>query len=253
VKKFGLEGKSHARTPMSTSTKLSANINGKSVDPTLYRSMIGSLLYLIANLPDLSFSVGVCSRFQSNPKESHFIAVKRIIKYVNSTLNHGIFYSQNTNLNIVGYSDADWAGNADDRKITSGECFYIGTNMIAWSTKKQNSISLSIAEAKYIAAGNCCIQLLWMKQMLEDYGVRQEKVSIFCDNTNAINISKNLVQHSQTKHIDIRHHFIRDLVEQQVISLHFVFYENQLAYLFSIHPFVGPINKRMRPTSIMLK
>jgi hypothetical protein len=208
VKKFELEGKSHTRTPMSTSTKMSADLNGKSVNPTLYQSMIGSLLYLTASRPDLCFSVGVCARFQSNPMESHHTAVKRIIRYVNNTLNHGIFYSRNTNLDIAGYSDANWASNADDRKSTSGRCYYIGTNMIAWSSKKQNFISLSIAEVEYIAVGNCYTQLLWIKQMLEDYRVSEEKMSIFCDNTSAINISKIPVQHSPTKHIDIRHHFI---------------------------------------------
>jgi hypothetical protein len=105
--------------------------------------------------------------------------------------------------------------------------------MIAWSSKKQNFISLSIAEAEYIAVGNCYTQLLWIKQMLEDYRVSEEKMSIFCDNTSAINISKIPVQHSLTKHIDIKHHFIRDLVEKQVISLDFVSFENQLADLFT--------------------
>jgi hypothetical protein len=131
VKRFGLDGKSHARTPMSTSVKISSDLAGKSVDPSLYRSMIGSLLYLTASLPDIAFSVGVCVRFQANPKESHLTAVKRIIRYVNDTLLYGIWYSKETNLVVVGYSDADWAGNADDRKSTSGGCFYVGNNLVA--------------------------------------------------------------------------------------------------------------------------
>ncbi|CAL2233202.1 unnamed protein product [Prunus armeniaca] len=168
--------------------------------------MIGSLLYLTASRPDISFSVGVCARFQANPKESHLNAVKRIIKYVSGTP-------------TLGYTDADWAGNVDDRKSTSGGCFYVGNNLVSWHSKKQACVSLSTAEAEYIAAGSCCTQLLWMKQMMSDYGIQQGTSTLFCDNLSAINISKNPVQHSRTKHIDIRHHFIRELVEEKVISL----------------------------------
>jgi hypothetical protein len=229
VKRFGLDGKSHARTPMSTSVKISSDLAGKSVDPSLYRSMIGSLLYLTASRPDIAFSVGVCARFQANPKESHLTAVKRIIKYVNDTLSYGIWYSRETNLVVAGYSDADWAGNAEDRKSTSGGCFYVRNNLVAWMSKKQASISLFTAEAEYIAAGSYCTQLLWMKTLLGDYGFTQDTMIINCDNTSVINITKNPVQHSRTKHIDIRHHFLSDLVESEVVSLSFISTENQLA------------------------
>jgi hypothetical protein len=178
VKRVGLDGKSRARTPMSTSVKISIDLAGKSIDPSLYRSMIWILLYLIAIRPDIAFSVGVCTRFQANPKESHLTAVKRIIRYVNDTLLYGIWYSRETNLVVAGYSDADWPGNADDRKSTSGGCFYVGNNLVAWMSKKQASISLSTAEAKYIAAGSCCTQLLWMKTLLGDYGFSQDTMII---------------------------------------------------------------------------
>jgi hypothetical protein len=184
--------------------------------------MIGSLLHLTASRPDIAFSVGVCAHFQANPKESHLTAVKRIIRYVNNTLLYGIWYSRETNLVVVGYSDADWAGNVDDRKSTSGGCFYVGNNLVTWMSKKQASISLSTVEAEYIAAGSCCTQLLWMKTLLGDYEFPQDTMIINCDNTSAINISKNPVQHSRTKHIDIRHHFLCDLVESEVVSLSFI-------------------------------
>ncbi|XP_062094017.1 secreted RxLR effector protein 161-like [Humulus lupulus] len=122
------------------------------VDPTLYRSMIGSLLYLTASHPDICYSVGVCARYQGNPMESHISAVKRIIRYVNSTVDFGIWFSKDTNSNLVCFSDADWAGNADDRKSNSGGCFYLGNNLVSWHSKKQNCISLSTAEAEYITA-----------------------------------------------------------------------------------------------------
>jgi hypothetical protein len=228
VKRFGLDGKSHARTPMSTSVKISVDLTGKQVDPTLYRNMIRSLLYLTASQLDIAFSVRVCAQFQANLKESHLIAVKRIIRYVNATVNYGICFSRETNLVLVGYSNADWVGNADDRKSTSRGCFYVITNLVGWMSQKQSSISLSTAEAEYIAAGSCCTQLLWMKKLLCDYGFTEDIIVIHYENTSAINISKNPVQHSRTKYIDIRHHFIRDLMESREVALIFIPTDNQL-------------------------
>ena len=187
-----------ASTPFLLGVKLKEKCSTLLVDVTLYRSMIGCLLYLTASRPDISFSVGVCSRFQSNPKVSHLNAVKRIIKYVSGTCDYGLFYSKESNLSLAGFSDSDWAGNADDRKSTIGGCFYVGANLVAWMSKKQNSVSLSTAEAEYIAAGSCCSQLLWMKKLLGDYGISQETMVVYCDNSSDIDISKNPVQHSKT-------------------------------------------------------
>jgi hypothetical protein len=119
--------------------------------------MIGSLLYLTASRLDIALSVGVCARFQANPKESHLTTVKRIIRYtnLNDTLLYGIWYSRETNLVLARYSDADWAGKGDDRKSTSGGCFFVGNNLVAWTSRKQSSISLSTANTEYIATGSC--------------------------------------------------------------------------------------------------
>ena len=161
----------------------------------------------------------VCARYQSDPKESHITAVKRILRYISGTLNYGIWYSKDSNVSPASFSDADWAENANDRKSASGDWFYMGNNLVSWHSKKENSISLSTTEAEYIVVGSCCTQLLWMKQMLIDYGVVLEYFIVFCDNTTAIVISKNLVQHSRTKYIHIRRHFIRDLVNSNVLIL----------------------------------
>ena len=136
VKKFGLDNAAHARVPMAANAKLTNDPSGESVDVTLYRNMIGCLLYLTASRLDIAFSVGVCSRFQSNPKVSHLNVVKRIIKYVDGTCDYGLFYSKESNLSLAGFSDFDWAGNADDRKTTTGGCFYVGANLGAWMSKK---------------------------------------------------------------------------------------------------------------------
>ena len=135
---------------MATNTKLGIDPLGQPVDITLYRSMIGCLLYLIASHPDISFSVGVCARFQANPKRSHLSAVKRIIKYVSGASDFGLFYGKESNVSLTRYSNVDWVDNANDRKSTTGGCLYVGTNLVAWMSKEQNSISLSTAKAKYI-------------------------------------------------------------------------------------------------------
>ena len=118
MKKFGLDFANSVRTPTSPNVKLTVDLLGKSVDPSLYRSMIGSLLYLIASRPDISYNVGVCARYQVNPKESHLTALKRIIKYVKTTSEFGVWYKKDTSDVLAGYSDVNWAGNVDDRKST---------------------------------------------------------------------------------------------------------------------------------------
>ena len=155
MKKFGLESTSSVRIPISPNVKLTIDLLRKSVDSSLYRSMIDSLLYLTASRPDISYNVGVCARYQVNPKKSHMSALKRIIKYVKTTANFGVWYSKDTNDVLAGYSDANLARNADDRKSMSGGCLYVGNNLVSWMSRKQNSISLSTVEAKYIVASSC--------------------------------------------------------------------------------------------------
>lgn len=192
IKKFGFENAKDARTPMSSSIKLSKDEHGKPIDPTLFRSMIRSLLYLIVSCPDIMYAVRVCARYQSNPKESHLQCVKQIIKYVKGTLDLKIWNTKDTSSTIIGYTGADWASYSDDSKSTSGACHYIGNNLVGWFSKKQNCTSLSTAESEYMAAGSCFAQLMWIKQMLKDYDINEDKVHLHCDNQSAINISKNL-------------------------------------------------------------
>ncbi|XP_051127606.1 uncharacterized mitochondrial protein AtMg00810-like [Andrographis paniculata] len=233
VEKFGMKSSKTVRTPLGQQDKLSKDAEGKDVDQKLYRSIIGSLLYLTASRPDITFCVGVCARFQSAPKESHLKAAKRILRYINGTSELGLWYSKRSSLDLIGFTDSDWAGCCDDRKSTTGGCFYIGENLISWSSKKQSSIALSTAEAEYVAAGSCCAQLLWIKQMLKDYGIEKESFVLWCDNTSAISISKNPVQHGRTKHIEIRYHFIRTLMEAEVCKLQHIGTNFQKADIFT--------------------
>ena len=220
-------------TPMSPSIKLDLDESGKKVEATLFRGMIGSLLYLTASRPDIMFSVCMCARFQSNPKESHLVAVKRILRYLKGTSNLGLWYPRSDSCYLYGYTDADYAGSRTDRKSTSGACHFLGHCLVSWHSKKQNSVALSTAEAEYVAAGSCCAQLLWMKQQLSDFGLIFDHIPIKCDNTSAINITKNPVMHSRTKHIEIRHHFIRDHVHKGDIALEFISTDFQLADVFT--------------------
>lgn len=164
IKKFGMSCSKPTYIPMSQSTLLDKDETGKNVDITQYRRIIGSLLYLTASRPDIMFAVGVCARFQVNPKESHLNAVKKIIKYIKSTQNLGLWYSKEGGIELKGYTDSDFAGCKVDRKSTSGICQFLGQRLVSWHSKKQNSIALSTAEAEYIAAGSCCAQILhWWK------------------------------------------------------------------------------------------
>ena len=167
-------------------------------------------------------SVAMCARFQSAPKESHVVAVKRILRYLVHTPNFGLWYPKGSSFNLIGYTDSDWAGDKVERKSTSGGCQFLGRSLVSWSSNKQRCVTLSTTEAEYIAAASCCAQLLWMRQTLKDYGVTCDKVPLLCDNESAIKIAYNPVQHSKTKHIEIRHHFIRDHVKRGDLSLSYV-------------------------------
>jgi hypothetical protein len=169
IKRFGLEDDNVSKVPMVTITMLDKDEKCKDVDIKLYRSMIGSLLYLCASRPDISFSVCLCARFQSCPKESHLMAVKRIIKYPKGTIDIGLWYPKMGHFTMISYLDADYAGCRVDRKSTSDTCQFLGNCLVSWSFKKQNSVALSTAEAEYVAAGACCAQVLWMKHTLHDY------------------------------------------------------------------------------------
>ncbi|GJR59340.1 hypothetical protein Tco_1501502 [Tanacetum coccineum] len=194
--------------------------SGVSVNETLFRGMIWSLMYLTASRPDIQFSTCLCARYQANPNESYLVAVKRIFRYLKGTPNIGLWYPKGSGFDLKAYSDLDYTGCNLDRKSTSG------------------------AKTEYVAAAGCCAQVLWIKSQLADYDVLYDKVTIFCDNTSVIAISNNLVLHSRTKHIDIRYHFIRDYILKGDIELHFVPTNLQLADIF-IKPLTEPSFTRL--------
>lgn len=233
LKKFGLEDSKPMKTPMSTEVKLTKDDEGESVDNTKYRGMIGSLLYLTASRPDIMFSVCLCTRFQEDPKTSHLEAVKRIFQYIKGTIQLGLWYPKGSGIETIVYADSDHAGDYVDRNSTSGICTFMGCCLTSWFSKKQTALAISTTEAEYVSAGKACQQALWMKQALVDYGIRLENVPIMCDNKGVIDLSKYPVQHSRTKDIEIRHHFLRDNVQKGNISIEKVASEDNIADIFT--------------------
>jgi len=233
LKKFEMESCKEASTPMLSSYYMDADVAEKRVDQTKFRGLIGSLLYLTTSRPYIMFVVCLCARYQANPKESFLKAAKRILKYLKGTTNVGLWYPSHSPIHLIGYLDYDFAGCKLDQKSTSGTCHLLGSSLISWHSKKQACVALSTAEVEYIAAGSCCAQILWLKQQLTDFGLKISKVPLLCDNTSAINLTKNHFQHSRTKHIEICHHFIRDHVNKGDCEMKFIETRLQLADIFT--------------------
>ncbi|XP_050901729.1 secreted RxLR effector protein 161-like [Lathyrus oleraceus] len=164
LERFDMDNYKVMATPMGSETYVDQDEFGVSIDITKYRGMIGSLLYLMASRSDIMFSVCLCALFQANAKESHFTAVKRIMKYLKGTTNVGFWYTKGSIYDLVGYSDPDYTGCKNDRKTTTGTCHILGNALVSWSCKKQACVALSKTKAEYIAVGSCCAHILWLKQ-----------------------------------------------------------------------------------------
>ncbi|GJV05787.1 putative ribonuclease H-like domain-containing protein [Tanacetum coccineum] len=239
LKKFDLVSVKTAITPMETKVALTKDEEAVDVDVHLYRSMIGSLMYLTASRPDIMFAVCVCSRFQVTPKTSHLNAVKRIFKYLKGKPNLGLWYPRESPFDLEAFSDSDYGGSNLDRKSTTGGCQFLGQRLISWQCKKQTIVATSTTEAEYVAAANCCGQVLWVQNQLLDYGFNFMNTKIHIDNESTICIVKNPVYHSKTKHIEIRHHFIRDCYEKKLIKVEKIHTDLNVADLLT-KPFDGP-------------
>ncbi|GJV80484.1 putative ribonuclease H-like domain-containing protein [Tanacetum coccineum] len=219
LKKFGFSDVKTASTHMETHKPLLKDVDGEDVDEHLYRSMIRSLMYLTSSRPDIMFVVCACVIFQVNPKSSHLHVVKRIFRYLKGQPKLGLWYPNDSPFDLVAYTDSDYAGASLDRKSTTGGCQFLGCRLILWQCKKQTVVANSTTKAEYIAASNCCRQVLWIQNQLLDYGYNFMQTKIHINNESTIWIVKNLVFNSKTKHIEIRHHFIRDSYEKNLIQM----------------------------------
>ncbi|KAM7516529.1 hypothetical protein LguiA_006112 [Lonicera macranthoides] len=221
-------------TPIALNEKLQMSDGAPKVDARDYQSLVGSLIYLTNTRPDIVYPVSLISRFISDPSILHFAAAKRILRYIQGTKNHGLKYIKEQQNKLIGFTDSDWAGSLDDRKSTSGFVFCLGSNVISWSSKNQKTIALSSAEAEYIAATDAACEAIWLRRILTDLQQEQKEATIiYCDNMSTISMTKNPVFHNRSKHIELRHHFIRQLVQKEEIQLEFVNTNEQLADIFT--------------------
>ncbi|WVZ84792.1 LOW QUALITY PROTEIN: hypothetical protein U9M48_031780 [Paspalum notatum var. saurae] len=207
-------------TLMSTPTVMDTDEDGKEDDQKAYQGMTRSLLYLTATRLDIQFAVGLCAHFQASLRESHRTAVNRILRYIKLIPEFELWYSADSSLSFLGFSDSDHAGCRPQVYF-----WYLSS----WSSRKQSSVATSTCEAEYVAAASCCSQILWMLATLRDYGLTYGRIPILCDSSSAISVAKNPVLHSRTKHIDVRHHFQRDNYEKDIIDIVKVASENQVA------------------------
>ncbi|GMI64368.1 cysteine-rich RLK (RECEPTOR-like protein kinase) 8 [Hibiscus trionum] len=243
VSKFRIKDCKPVATPAETSMKLSIDSTREPVNPTLFKSVVGSLRHLAITRPYITYDVWLVSRFMENPKQDHWIAAKRILRYVKGTLDHGLFYKHSQNSKLVGYSDSDYGGDINDRKSTSGYLFHIGSATFSWSSKKQQTIALSTCEAEYITAAVCTCQAfflsntcqaIWLKNILDGLNFAQEgPTTVYVDNKSTISLARNNVSHGRSNHIDTKYHFIREQVKNKNVELVYCRKEDQLADSFT--------------------
>lgn len=229
--KAGMGSCNPYKTPMEPRLKLSTSSTAAVVDVTEYRSIVGSLRYLVHTQPDIAFAVGYVSRFMEKPTSEHLTAVKCIMCYIAGSIDYGCHYKRTrAERKLLGYSDADMAGDPDTRKSTTGVLFFYGSCLVSWQSQKQKVVALSSCEAEYIAATTAACQGIWLAQLLSELRSEQRKSFILkMDSQSAIALNKNPIFHERRKHIDTRFHFIRECIGDGKMDVEHVRTEEQLA------------------------
>ncbi|XP_070016936.1 secreted RxLR effector protein 161-like [Nicotiana sylvestris] len=180
-----------------------------------YANVVGSLMYaMVCTRPDISQTVGVISRYMHNPRKEHWQAVKWILRYIHNTVNVGLVFEEEGNQSVIGYCDSDFAGDLDKRRSTTGYVFSFVKAPISWKSTLQSTVVLSTTEAEYMAITEVVKEAIWLQGLLKELGVEQKSIIIFCDSQSAIQLAKNQVYHARTKHIDVRYHFVREIIEE---------------------------------------
>ncbi|XP_047163693.1 uncharacterized mitochondrial protein AtMg00810-like [Vigna umbellata] len=231
--KFNMDQCNSATTPAEVGIKLEKDPEEEAVDPTEYRRMVGSLRYLCNTRPDISYSVGLVSRFMQNPRVSHLNAVKRILRYLKGTIEYGILlpkHGSGGEVRVIAYSDSDWCGDKGDRKSTAGYVFFFDGAPISWSSTKEPVVALSSCEAEYIAACEATCQAAWLDSLMKELKIEgRGKVKLLVDNKSAIDLTKHPTSHGRSKHIETRFHFIREQVSKKKLEVVFCRSEDQIA------------------------
>ncbi|XP_048491166.1 uncharacterized mitochondrial protein AtMg00810-like [Beta vulgaris subsp. vulgaris] len=234
LEKYGMLDCKPMSTPMEVNARL-CSVEGKDLeDVTMYRQLVGSLIYLTLSRPDIAYAVSVISRFMQKPMKRHLEAVRRILRYVKGTIDYGILYRNDKEFEVVGYCDADYAGDLDTRRSTTGYVFNLGSAAVSWCSKRQPTVSLSSTEAEYRAAAMATQECVWLTQLLKDLHQPIDRgIKLACDNQSAIRLAENPVFHARTKHVEVHYHFVREKVLRGEIELEQVNTEDQVADIFT--------------------
>lgn len=227
LEKFEMNDCKTVSTPIDPNVKLCKEADQlDNILKSKYQQIVGSIHYLVTcSRPDLAIVTCILSQFLSSPSNSHYTIAKRVLRYLKGTSKFGIILESNKTQHLVleSYVDADWGGNFEDKRSATGYLFYLNSNLISWNTKKQQTIALSTTEAEYMAETEAVKEVIWLKSLMNELGYEVETpIDINCDNQGSIKLAKNPVFHSRTKHIDIRHHFIRDQIENGLVRLKYV-------------------------------
>jgi hypothetical protein len=241
LSKFGMQDCKPVKTPQDPGLRLTKSMcdGGCKHDETMkdvpYRSAVGALMYLmVGTRPDLAAVVGALSQFAADPCPTHWQALKRVFRYLRATPTHGIHFSGSSNGEIIGYSDADWAGDIETRRSTSGYVFLLNGGCISWRSKKQRTVALSSTEAEYMALSEATQEAVWLKAFVTELGEDiGGALTVYEDNQGAIALAKNPEFHKRTKHIDIRYHFVREKVEDGQVVLEYCPTQDMLADLMT--------------------
>lgn len=235
LSEFGLADCRPVKTPMAEKIKLEPDMAAPLTDPTQYQKMVGKLIFLTHTRPDLSFAVSTVSRFMSKPQEPHLQAVKHIYRYLHGSTDSALLYQRGEGDYLSGFTDADWAGDLHDRKSTTGFVFLLGGTPITWNSRKQPTVALSSTEAEYMAVTEGTKEAIWIRRLLGELKILDPHIptTIHGDNQGSLNLARNPVYHGRTKHVEVRHHFIREKVASGEICLQFVPTEDQIADIFT--------------------
>jgi len=229
LKKFNMETISTCPTPMVTGRQFTTE-GEPMTNPSLYRQAIGALQYLTNTRPDIVFAVNKLNQYISTPTMDHWQGIKRILRYLQGTMNLCLHIKPSNDLDIMGYSDADWATNTDDRKSMGGQCVFLGETLVSWSSRKQKVVSRSSTESKYRALADLVAEIAWIRSLLTELKLPMlRKPILWCDNLSAKSIASNPVMHARSKHIEIDVHYIRDQVLQNEVSVAYVPTADQIA------------------------
>lgn len=231
LKRFNMEHTYPISTPMETGTRLSITMSPtdeeerKSMDKKPYQMIVGSLMYAaVTTRPDISFAVQQLSQYSSNPGHQHWDAAKRVLRYLKGTQNHCLVLGGGKTIELTGYTDADWANDPDRRRSISGYLFGLGSGMISWSSRKQQTVAASSCEAEYMAASHCTKEALWLRNLLQCLGMARPDATVLlhCDNQGSISLTKDASLHARSKHIDVAHHFVRERVEMNQVMFEYL-------------------------------